>query len=339
VVQDLRKELGDAKKKGWKIDEEKIRKTVYGRARADAQRLGTLIYEPVDHRKLVDGEPAELRSQMRITPEQVLAIGLPDLAATALPGAAVDDAALASAAAARQALPPSMRLDVVTVVDHMRVDDRDRKVAHRTLAQVTANLTALGVIDVHGQQVAGQAIGKLHGIDGLFVWYALMNHALEAADCRALCELLVDHDSIQRVLDRKDLDKRRDWIKQRLRELRDANPQASWEDAEAEYDQKFPRELTRVELIHQEFQARLPHPELHGGKRGKAIWASIDDEGLGFLEYVDRHRLAHVEGSLFTYLARVMKVARRIAEGTGAPHFAELAERVRAYLSIIDPRL
>jgi hypothetical protein len=221
----------------------------------------------------------------------------------------------------------------------MLVDDRERKQAHRTLAQVTDNLRALGVVDEHGRPIAGEAIGKLHGLDGLFIWYVLMNHPLEAADARAMCEYLVDHDAIQRILDRKDNDKKREWIKLRLRELRDANPQASWEDAEAEYDKAFPRELTRIELIHQEFAGRLPHAELHGGKAAKAIWATIDDEGLGFLDYVDRHRLAHEEGSLFTYLARVMKTANRIAEVTSAPHFAEIEARLRAVLAVIDPRI
>jgi hypothetical protein len=339
VIQDMRKEIADTKKRGRTPDEAKIRKASYGKARAEAQRNGGMIYEPEDHRKLVEGEPAELRSRTKITPEQVLAIGLPDLAAEALPGALDPDAA-AAAAAARAALPPSMRLDIVTVVDHMLVDDKDKKAAHRTLAHVTDNMRALGVIDEHGRQIAGEVIGRLHGIDGMFVWYALMSHPFDLqADCRALCELLVDHDAIQRVLDRKDNDKKRDWIKARLRELRDANPQASWDDAEAEYDQKFPRELTPVELIHQEFSNKLPHPELHGGKRGKAIWATIEDEQLGFHDYVDRHRLAHEEGSLFTYLARVMKTARRIAEGTSAPHFAEIEARLRSFLAVLDPRM
>src|SRR5690606_14397186 len=151
------------------------------------------------HKKLVEGEPAELTSRTRITPEQVLAIGLPDLAAEVLPGA-VEDEAATGGAATRAALPPSMRLDIVTVVDHMLVDDRDRKVAHRTLAHVTDNLRALGVVDEHGRQVAGEAIGKLHGLGGLFVWYALMNHTFEAVEARALCEFLVDHDAVQRVL-------------------------------------------------------------------------------------------------------------------------------------------
>src|SRR5690606_21460800 len=109
-------------------DEAKIKKAVYARARSDAQRSGGLVYDVDDHKKLVEGEPAELTSRTRITPEQVLAIGLPDLAAEVLPGA-VEDEAATGGAATRAALPPSMRLDIVTMVDHMLVDDRDRKVA------------------------------------------------------------------------------------------------------------------------------------------------------------------------------------------------------------------
>ena len=57
------------------------------RARNDAQRRGELIWTPETHADLVRGEPAELRSKTKITAEQVLAIGLPDLTTTRLPGA------------------------------------------------------------------------------------------------------------------------------------------------------------------------------------------------------------------------------------------------------------
>ena len=40
----------------------------------------------------VKGQPASLRSRTRITAEQVLAIGLPDLTEAVLPGAVDDDA-------------------------------------------------------------------------------------------------------------------------------------------------------------------------------------------------------------------------------------------------------
>ncbi len=50
--------------------------------------------------------------------------------------------------------------------------------------------------------------------------------------------------------------------------------------------------------------------------------------GHDFLGFVERNKLGQ-EGSLFSYLARVMKTARRIAEATSAPEFAEMDARIR----------
>jgi hypothetical protein len=150
---------------------------------------------------------------------------------------------------------------------------------------------------------------------------------------------VIDNDIIQRILDRKEIEKAKEWMRERLRERRQENPQVTWEDIEEEYEREFPRELTPIERIHQEFQGRISHPELHGGKARKAVWATIEDQQADFLAFVDQHRLAHEEGNLFSYLARVMKCARTIHEATGVEQFASLEERIRNYLSVIDDRL
>ncbi len=332
VVQEMRKEISDGKKRGHLVDEEKIRKACYARARSEAQRNAEVVWDPTIHDQLVRGEPAELRSHTRINAEQILAIGLPDLAAEALPGQE-------SPAEQVERPPPWLKLDIVTVVDNLLLSDREKRDAHKRLAHVTDNLRALGVIDEHGRQVAGEIIGKLHGLDGLFIYHLLMNRQLDYLDFRELCEFMVDHEVIQRMLDRKEQDKRADWIRERLRERRKENSLVSWEDVEAEYDREFPRELTKMEIYFQEFAATVPHPELHGGKSPKTIWARIEDEGIGFFEMVDRHRLAHEEGNLFTYLARVMKVAGKLHEATGLEQLGDLERKVRSYLSVVDARL
>jgi hypothetical protein len=363
IVQEMRKEISDAKKKGYLIDEEKVRKSCYSRARSEAQRNSEVVWDAAVHQQLVRGEPAELRSQTRINAEQILAIGLPDLTAEVLPGQVLGGAApeadasagegetapaaappAPAAPAAAPAVPverppPWLKLDIVAVVDNLLLVERERREAHKRLVHVTDNLRALGVIDEHGRQVAGEIIGKLHGLDGLFIHYLLMNQQLDYPDFRELCEFLVDHDIIQRLLNRKQEDKKADWIRERLRERRREGELVSWEDVEADYEREFPRVLTRMEIIHQEFSHQVPHPELHGGKAAKTIWATIEDESIGFLEMVDRHRLAHEEGNLFTYLARVMKVARKINEATGLDQLAEIERRVRSYLSVVDARL
>ncbi|HTM21884.1 MAG TPA: hypothetical protein VL172_15290, partial [Kofleriaceae bacterium] len=161
----------------------------------------------------------------------------------------------------------------------------------------------------------------------------------EYEGCRALVEFLVDHDVVQRSLDRKKLDERAAWIKEHIRERRADNPQISWEDMEAEYDRLFPRERSPIEVIHDEFSAKVPHPQLHGGKQQKNVWQQMEDAELGFLDFVDRNHLAHEEGSLFSYLIRVMNFAHTLQEATGLDQFASLRQRVRRVLSSVDARL
>src|SRR3954466_4810938 len=79
IVSDLKKELKDAAKRAA-YDEAKVKKSVYNKAKSEAQRKGDIVWTPEVHAELVKGEPAELRSKTKITAEQVLAIGLPDLA-------------------------------------------------------------------------------------------------------------------------------------------------------------------------------------------------------------------------------------------------------------------
>jgi hypothetical protein len=339
VVSEIKKETKNAGKRGGistQLDDQKIRRTAYAQARAAAQKKGDLIWTPEQHAELVKGEPAELRSKTKITAEQVLAVGLPDLTKGKLPGAEGYVAPVLDEVEA--SLPPSMRLDVVTVIDHLLLTDRERKELHKTLSHLVDNMRAIDVIDEHGTQIAGHMIKDLQGMDGLFIYYVLFNHQLEYEDLRALVELLVDHDAVQRILDRKLEDIRREWCRQRLREKRLDNPQVTWEDVEAEYEQEHPRVLTKVETIHQEFSAKVPHPELHGGKKAKAIWARMEDEKLGFVEFVEKEGLEHEEGSLFSYLVRVMNFARKLADASQLSEFGDLADRVKAAIGSVDIR-
>lgn len=323
VIQEARKEIKDAKKGRFSVDEARVWKAAYARAKSDAQRNADVTWDRDAHDRLVKGTPAPLASRTKVTAEQILAIGLPDLAAPPPePG-----------------LPVHLRLNIRTVIENLNLPDRDRQASIKALDQITANLQALGVLDEHGQQIAGEIIGKVRGIDGTFVYYALMNRALSLEDCRAMCEYLVDHDVIPRILGRKDEDARRDWIKSRLRERRREEPQVSWEDVEADWEREHPRELTPIEQLHAEFTAKLPHPELHGGKKPKAIWAELEDQHLGFMDFVEKHDLVYEEGNLFSYLARVMKVARMLHEVTTMDEFQTIEREVRMRLSVIDERV
>ena len=62
----------------------------------------------------------------------------------------------------------------------------------------------------------------------------------------------------------------------------------------------------------------MPHPELHGGKKPKNVWAQLEEARRAFLEFVEQHGLEHEEGNLFSYLVRVMNFARKLARGDGA---------------------
>jgi hypothetical protein len=176
-------------------------------------------------------------------------------------------------------------------------------------------------------------------MDGLFIYYVLFNHQLDYVELRQLVEYLIDHDIIQRSLDRKGEDEKRDWCRAKLREMREGGAQAVWEDAEAEWDKLHPRPLTKVELIHQEFASKVPHPELHGGKKPKSVWAQIEDGQHGFVEFVEKHGLDHEEGNLFSYLVRVMNFATKLGQASQLTEFEDMAERVKDLLSRVDIRM
>jgi hypothetical protein len=346
VVSELKKELKDAAKRPA-YDAEKVKKSVYNRARSDAQRKGDVVWTPEVHAELVRGEPAELRSKTKITAEQVLAIGLPDLAAIQLPGTApraesqpgAQTAIEERMAVAEASLPPSMRLDIVTVIDHLLLGERERRDLHKILAQLVANMRAIGVLDEHGHQIAGQMIRELQGMDGLFIYHVLFNHQLEYVELRELVEYLIDHDIVQRVLDRKGEDEKREWMRTRLRELRIENPHVTWDDVEAQWEKEHPRTPTRIEVIHGEFSALVPHPELHGGKKPKSTWAQLEDGGHSFLEFVEKHGLEHEEGNVFSYLVRVMNFATKLHAASQLTEFEDMADRVKKLLARVDVRL
>ena len=343
ITVDLRKEMKDAGKRGA-VDEVKIKKTIYGRARNDAQRKGELIWTPEVHGDLVRGEPAELRSKTKITAEQVLAIGLPDLTTTRLPGTPTPELGAAGAESPQvdeieASLPPSMRLNVVTVIDNLLIDEKERRNLHKMLAMLVDNMKAVGVIDEHGNQVKGQMIKELQGMDGLFVYHELFNHQLGYEELRELIELLVDHDAVQRIFDRRDEDVKREWCRARLREMRMENGQVAWEDVEAEWDRDHPYVPSTCEQHLAEFQALVPHPEIHGGKKQKRLWATMEEANIGFMEFVDKERLAHEEGNLFSYLVRCMNTARKLGEASELSELETISERIRAVLVKVDSRL
>jgi hypothetical protein len=182
-------------------------------------------------------------------------------------------------------------------------------------------------------------IRELQGMDGLLIYYILFNHQLEYVELRELVEYLIDHDIIQRQLDRKGEDAKREWMRTKIREMRETNPQVSWEDVEAAWDKEHPRVPTKIELIHQEFSSQIPHPELHGGKKPKTTWAQLEDSGLTFLEFSDKHGLDHEEGNLFSYLVRVMNFARKLHTAAHLTEFEDMAERVQRLLARVDVRL
>lgn len=399
VIQEAKKEIRDLKKRGnAHFDETKIWKKHYSRAKTDAKAKKDVIWDQEEHRKLIEGQPEKLASKTKVTPEQILAIGLPDLTERTLRGQkaveeerrnrAKDDlaklektrerretfrgdedeetalaadtelaeqiaeahVALEKAQARLEAVElkiletqieaeDSGNLDIERVIDKLLMPDHEKWECHKRLAQITANLQALGVLDQHGKQVEGRVIRDLRGVDGVFTWWIVEKQKIAPGQHRELVELVVDHDAIQRILDKREWAKIREWCLMKLRELRDNNPQASFQDAEELYKEQHPRELTESELALQTFLSKVVHPELHGGKTQKKIWAEIDDEDLTFMEYVGKHDLGREEGSLFTYLARVMRTARMLHEVTEDPAFSELETKVRTKLAAIDERV
>jgi hypothetical protein len=69
------------------------------------------------------------------------------------------------------------------------------------------------------------------------------------------------------------------------------------------------------------------------------VWRTIGEEDRNFLEFVDAHRMAHEEGSLFSYLSRCARVSKSLGEATNLEEFAALEDRLRHYLATVDPRV
>jgi hypothetical protein len=328
VVQEARKELKEAAKGRFAKEEKDVWKTAYARARTEAQKKGDILWDRDAFDKLVKGIPAPLSSRTKVTAEQILAIGLPDLSneETGFTAPLPD-------------LPASQDLHIRSVIANLLLGERERQQSLKLLEMITRNLQAMGVLDEHGQQVKGEMINKIRGIDGPFVYYTLLNHPLEYEQARELVEYLLDHDAVWKIFTRKEDDKKREWCRNRLRERRQDEPQTSWEDVEEEYDRLFPRELTFIEKVHAEFVSALPHAELHGGKKFKNIWARFEDANTTFMDFVEEHQLAYEEGNLFSYLARVMKIAKQIFDVSQVEEFRSIEERVRRVLSRIDERI
>src|SRR5262249_53700795 len=89
VVQEFRKEIRDLKKRGVMVDEAKVKQKHYNRAKTEARAKKEVFWDAEVHKKLVAGEPAALVSKTQMPAEQILAIGLPDLAEESLPGEAM----------------------------------------------------------------------------------------------------------------------------------------------------------------------------------------------------------------------------------------------------------
>ena len=140
----FRREIKRLKKSGRNVDEAKIKKNAYSRAKAEAAKRRDVIWtEEEEHQKLIDGEPASLTSQTRVTAEQILAIGLPDLKEESLAAASEENVPGAPA----ELEPAYLNLNIRTVIDNLLLDEAKKREARRQLAQVTANLQAMGVLD------------------------------------------------------------------------------------------------------------------------------------------------------------------------------------------------
>ena len=325
MVQDFRKELKDAEKRGRSYDESKIKKAAYSRAASEARAKNRTTYGVESHQLLVDGEPPECRSQTRLSAGQILAIGLPQ-------GEKSEESAMVDSQ-------PYLNLNIKTVIENLLTTERAKNNALSTLQSITENLQALGVVNSEGVQIAGEMIKELQGMDGPFVWWLLQKHDLEKEHAVLLLEFLVDHSVISKLFEKKQLQKKRDWIGSRLREKRKESPHLTWEDVEEEYDEKFPREFSVVERWFDDFSKTMPHPELHGGKRQKFIWSSMIQDEQGFMEYVDCHDLAKEEGNLFSYLGRVQKAAKTIFNATELKVFESVVVDINEVLVEVDPRV
>lgn len=322
VTSDIRKEITLAKQKRYSIDEQKIRNTVYARAKSEASRNKNLTWGPDVHEKLSQGKPAPLKSHTQVTADQILTIGLPS-----------------SGTHKETSTPAFMSLNMQTIVDNLFIDEKHKHLAKKQLNHLSENLRSLGIIDSQGHQTKGTMIRNLRGIDGVFVYFALMQRDFSYQQLRELLEYVVDHGVIHNKIQRKEDDKKREWIKARLKELRAEGIIATIDGITDEYERRYPKERSLPELIHSDFLKIVPHQELHGGKIQKYIWSHIEDNQLSFFDFVEKFSLENEEGNLFNYIARLMKTAKMLFEQTSLTEFYTLEKALRSYIGAIDQRI
>jgi hypothetical protein len=284
-----------------------------------------------------DETPAPKGWPAGVPREDVLSLRLSQVEGTPWP----KDAALPPPLISHQVVskPTTARFHIATIIDKLFISDNDKREAHKLLAKITNNLRSLGIINEKGVQCRGWLVGSLRGIDGLFVYYCLMHYDLDYIRARELIETIIDHNVIDRLLNRKKEDEKREWMRNKLRERRRDNPQVSWEDVEADYERAFPRTRSFIEQVHDAFLKHVKHPELHKNKRYKEVWATMEDEQHSFMDFVETHKLEQEEGNLFSYLSRIMKTAKMLHEATGLAVFRTVEVRIRRKLAVVDDRI
>ena len=64
-----------------------------------------------------------------------------------------------------------------------------------------------------------------------------------------------------------------------------------------------------------------------------------EEEDISFMKFIERENLGHEEGSLFSYLVRVMNFGNKLHEATKLDTFATIAEKVRSRIAAVDRRM
>jgi hypothetical protein len=135
------------------------------------------------------------------------------------------------------------------------------------------NMRAIGVLDEHGKQVAGNMIKTLQGMDALFIYHLLRN---QAARLRGLprswssCWSITTPSSASSTA-RATTPAR--LVPDPAARAARRQPAGGVGGRRGRVGSRHPYVPSRMEEALARFLAAVPHPEIHGGKKQKRIWS------------------------------------------------------------------
>ena len=240
---------------------------------------------------------------------------------------------------------------VAAAVDAARHRDGDRQpAARRPRARASCTRRSRSSSTTCGRSASststasrspGEMIRELQGMDGLFIYYVLFNHQLDYVELRAARRVpgRSRHHPAHARPQGRGREARVD-AREAARAARRATRRSRGRTSRREYEKEHPRELTKIELIHQRVRrARCRTPSCTAARSAKNMWAQLED-GEPRLPRVRREARPRARGGQPVLVPRARDELRAASstQASQLSEFEDMAERVQKLLARIDVR-